>query len=278
MLFPEIDLPAALQRLAEAEARFVAYLESDERQQMLMLLKQEEMSEEINTLRTEMRTEIGGLRSEMRTEISNLRSNQNVMQGDIKGLKTDVAELKTDMVEVKSDVAELKTDMVEVKSDVRRLNRKVDKMGTDVGTLKGKVFELDYQLKAAAIFGPFLRRGRNMSQDIADALEEAEDNGVVTNQEFIAVMAADLLWGGKIRRQQRQVVLVLEASWLAELHDVERAVARADIVRRIGFDAIPVISGVEWRDDAQQVATENQAVIAWNGRIDATSWKNAVAL
>ena len=119
-----------------------------------------------------------------------------------------------------ADIAVLKTDVAETKQRVTWVER-------DVATLKGKSYEHDYRLKANAIFGRFIRRGKDRTEDMADLMHEAVTTGQISEKELTEVLAADLLWGGKTRQDRKEIVVVLEASWRAEISDVERAQKRA---------------------------------------------------
>ena len=157
--------------------------------------------------------------------------------------------------------------------------------------LKDSTFEQKYRDKAASIFGWYVKRGRDLTNEIADRMQDAEAAGQISEQEFIQVLAADLLWGGQLRKpalsiaagadgetqKAGQVVLVVESSWLAEVTDVERAVARATVLRKIGLMALPVVAGREWTQEAIAAAHEQGAVTASDGRVDKASWQNALA-
>jgi uncharacterized protein YdcH (DUF465 family) len=160
--------------------------------------------------------------------------------------------METDVAEIKADVAELKTDVVELKTDMK-----------------------DYRDKAISIFGRYLQRGRDVTSEVADQLRTAEDAGKITEQEFDQVLATDLLWEGQLRRTEDKVILVIETSWLAEIADVERAVTRANILRRIGLRALPVVAGREWTEEANEAAREQKVVMTTNGLVDKTSWQDA---
>ncbi|MFN8494378.1 MAG: hypothetical protein U0350_42655 [Caldilineaceae bacterium] len=86
---------------------------------------------------------------------------------------------------------------------------------------------------------------------------------------------ADLLWTGEERQTKRPLILVMEASWLAETNDVERAATRAAILRRIGLNALAVVGGEEWTDAARQEARREGVVTTTNGAIDPESWQFA---
>ena len=210
--------------------------------------------------------------------IERLLAEQSKQSADIAVLKTDVAVLKTDVAVLKTDVAVLKTDVAVLKTDVAETKQRVTRMGRDVADLKGKSYEHDYLLKAKAIFGRFIRRGRDRTDDMADLMHDAVAAGQISEKELTQVLAADLLWGGKTRQDDKEVVLVLEASWRAEVTDVERAQQRAATLRRIGVYAVAVVAGSEWDEQALSLANSLAVVTAANGTVDGDSWRKAAQM
>jgi hypothetical protein len=163
-----------------------------------------------------------------------------------------------------------------VESDVTGLKVDVGRLRTDVGGLKGITHELNYRDKAVSIFGRYLKRGHNATHEVADRLQAAVEAGDISEQEFGQVLAADLLWGGQAREAEGEVILVVEASWMAEVSDVERAAARAGILRKIGLVALPVVAGREWTPEALEAARQAKAVVTTDGSVDAESWRSGL--
>lgn len=156
-----------------------------------------------------------------------------------------------------------------------QLRRELNELKTDVRKLKGKAQEQTYHNKADAIFGRYLRNGRKAASQIADALYDSLEKGQVSDAEITQVLAADLLWIGEERQTKLPLILVMEASWLAEVNDVERAATRAAILRRIGLNALAVVGGEEWTDAARAEARREGVVTTTNGSIDPESWQAA---
>lgn len=155
------------------------------------------------------------------------------------------------------------------------LDGRVEKLQTDVASLKGASYERKFRDDGAGIFGRFVRRGRNAKNHVADLLYDAEAAGQITESELTQVLATDLLWQGKFRHSQDELILVLETSWLAELSDVERAVTRAAILRKMGLTALPAVSGKEWLDEATTLATEQCVIQVINLQVEADTWTAA---
>lgn len=181
----------------------------------------------------------------------------------LKRLEMTVERLAIGQDQLRRDVDELKQDFKEMKIDVRKL--------------KGKAQEQTYYNKADAIFGRYLRNGRKAASQIADLLYDSLEKGQVSDAEITQVLAADLLWTGEERQTKRPLMLVMEASWLAETNDVERAATRAAILRRIGLNALAVVGGEEWTDAAREQARREGVVTTTNGSIDPESWQAARA-
>lgn len=174
--------------------------------------------------------------------------------------------LPTDwMAKVDSRLDRLEQDIGALKQDVGTLKR-------DVGTLKGKVLGVDYRTKAASIFGMLVRNGREASEFVSGKLEEAEGRGILSSQEADFVMAADLLWMGAMRRGKfagELIVFVGEASWTIGRGDLERAVRKAEILRRAGVWAVPFVSGSEWESEELRVeAMEKKVLCILDGKIE----------
>ena len=115
-----------------------------------------------------------------------------------------------------------------------------------------------------------------MKSEIAELLHDAVDEGSISISKLRQVLAADLLWTGKERLSKEQIILAVEAFWLAEQSDVERAVTRANILRRIGLRAVPVVAAREWALGIADMAHAEGAATTSNGRMDNASWSSAL--
>ncbi len=190
------------------------------------------------------------------------------LTGRVSNIETDVAVLKDDVAVLKEDVAVLKKDVAVLKTDMAQVKH-------DVAHLKGFNYESRFIQRADSIFGRFMRRGRNAKNEIGNLLEEAEDNGIITEREHDHVLVLDLLWGGKQKRTKADIVLAIEVSWRAEQTDIERAVARAEVLRKMDLTALPVVAGLVWDDDMIYLARQRNVVMAIDMTIDDASWQNA---
>jgi len=150
-------------------------------------------------------------------------------------------------------------------------------MRLDIGALKGSTKERFYRDRAAAIFGRLLAAGQDATQKVIRQLRAAQQANRVSAEEYQSVLNADLLWSGKLWDTGEEVVLVLEASWKVHESDVERAVQRAEVLRRTGLKALPVTAGEEWPQQVGALALREGVVITQDGRVDDASWQAALA-
>jgi len=162
--------------------------------------------------------------------------------------KFDRLEKKVDRLE--EDFSKLKDDVGKLTNRVDRLEKKVDRLEKDAAYLKGSDRERWYRDRAHAIFGRVILKGRPFEEKAAEILWEACKKGQISKEERDEVLSADLLWSGE--REGEFVVLVVEVSFTISQDDVERAKKRAEILRKLGIFAIPVVGGIEFGEDIKR--------------------------
>ena len=212
--------------------------------------------------RLEIRTEVGF--NETEAAMAEVKASQ----------EAGFAEAKAAMAEVK---VSQEAGFAKATTEREALKRDLGQTKQDVGVLKGLAHEQFYQNRAEAIFGHYLRRGRNVTEWVADQLQTAQEAGQVSAEEYTSVLSADLLWAGQLRTTKDEVILVLEASWLVESNDIDQAVARAGVLRRLGVKALPVVAGREWDSRMTEAALAQGVVVITNGRVARDSWQAALA-
>jgi hypothetical protein len=141
------------------------------------------------------------------------------------------------------EVGLLKKDVDTLKKDVDTLKRDVATLKKDVAYLKGSDRERWYRDKAHAVFGRLVLKGKPFEEKAVEILWDAYKRGQISKEERDEVLSSDLLWSGE--RDGKFVVLVVEVSFTISQYDVERAKKRAEILRKLGILAIPVVGGVE---------------------------------
>jgi hypothetical protein len=183
--------------------------------------------------------------------------------------------------------AEAAADRQRIWENIERLTERMERgfaeaaadremMKRDIGVLKGSTKEGFYRDRAAAIFGRLLKAGQDATEEVVQRLRAAKQADRVSAEEYQSVLNADLLWSGRLWETGEEVILVLEASWKVHESDVERAVQRAEVLRRAGQKALPVTAGEEWPQQVEALALREGVVIAQDGRVDDASWQAAL--
>jgi len=150
---------------------------------------------------------------------------------------------------------------------------RLGRMERDLAALKGDNYESNFERKADAIFGGILKRGRNSRQEVIAQLDQAEEIGQLSEREYTQVLAADLLWNGRLKQQAINLTLVVEVSWFAEEHDLNRASQRSEILRSVGLSAIGVVAAREWTETMRTEAQQRNLLIVDEYKIDNDSWQ-----
>ena len=135
------------------------------------------------------------------------------------------------LTRVESDISEIKTDVAVLK--------------TDVASLKGAELERTFRERPYVYLSRFARRIRLVSDsELAILIEGALDQKRLTEDEAEDLKRLDAIAKGKHKVQNYDVYLAVEASSVADEHDLERAQRRAKLLEKAtGIPAFPVIAG-----------------------------------
>ena len=135
-----------------------------------------------------------------------------------------------------------------------------------VGNMKGKMLELTYSDKAGAYLGRLLRRVKVIPvHTLEDTLETH-----LSPAEFNDVLLLDLLVRGTPRYHPElsEIWLAVEISSVIDRKDVNRVLRRTELLRKAGYQVIPVVAGEETTQGTQEAASTNAVVVLQNGTID----------
>jgi outer membrane murein-binding lipoprotein Lpp len=173
-------------------------------------------------------------------------------------LATRLDTLAARMDELTAQVQALASRMDELTAQVRALASRMDdltgridtltaRLGDVIGRLgsaEGEVLELRYARRAPAYFSRLARRLRVIEpSDLADLLDDAVDDGRLTEAERQKVLLADLVVSGRRREDQADIYLLVEVSAGIGHADVERAAEHAAILLKLGRSVQPVVGG-----------------------------------
>ena len=185
------------------------------------------------------------------TEVANRRF--AALESDVAELKSDVAELKSDVAELKTDVAELKRDVSEIRGDIVGIKGELNRHSGELGNLRGAEYERKIGNNINSIVAQHLGirrvnvlKGFNAPgvMPYFDLLDDAEDRGVIDQQQRFDAGSIDFAVQGIKRPEQSTIYLALEVSITVADNDIERAEDRAHILSlATGSPTLPVVIG-----------------------------------
>ena len=169
---------------------------------------------------------------------------------DVSELKEGQARLEGDVSELKEGQARLEERQDRLEAGQARLEQGQQRMGGELSNLSGSQFqrhvtEIGRRLVRRNMGFPNVRLlhadmafGQRMADDIA---EEAENAGRITQDEGDDLVMADIIFIADDEAGQ-PVQVLLEVSLTVQLHDIERAEARARILEKA--NGIRTLAGV----------------------------------
>lgn len=166
------------------------------------------------------------------------------------------------LAEAHRQLAEVVRELVE---SHKRLVERVDRLTDTVGDIKGRVLERTYHDKAAAYFGPLLRRLRvGDPYTLEDRLQPP-----LSDEEFYDLLPVDLLIRGHPRGwpEAPELWLAVEVSAVVDQGDVERAERRAVVLRRAGYLAGPMVAGDRLTQGAQEQVHRRRIAVIQDGMV-----------
>jgi predicted nuclease with TOPRIM domain len=265
LLVPEIvvflpDLKLIAERQAALEERLTRELSA--------------VWEAINALRTEV--------AELRQEVRSVAERQERMEKRLDQIeqRQEQMEQRMERMEQRQERMEERQDRMEQRQD--RMERRLQRLETDVGHLKGTVKEITYRTNFLGYFGFWVLSAEDPWRRLWEKIEEALQEGMLTQDELTDLRSADLLWLGVLRRGKfagQEVLIVAEFSWTVQREDVERALRRASLARKAGFWSLPLVAGTEWESaELKNEAIAKGVVCVENGRVDPLDWDTILTL
>lgn len=139
-------------------------------------------------------------------------------------------------------------------------------VNNDLAYLKGSDRERYYRDKASALFGRIVDQGHDPTEEVIKRLRKAFEAGQITRDEFDNLTEADVLWMGEYKGVS--VLLVCEVSFTIGREDIERAVERMQIARKVGYRAVPIVAGASIPDELIKHAYDFNVIVMTDGRLD----------
>jgi len=179
--------------------------------------------------------------ADIRQNSADIRQNsQDIRQNsqDIKALTEVVAAMDQRMVAMDQRMVAMVEEMVS-------MNRRLVSLDGRLGALKGDVDEAKWTRNAEGRFGRRLNRTRVVTPRELGEFNTALDDGRISDDEAAAVRELDIILEGVEGKalERRPALLAVEVSTTIEGNDVSRAIARAEVLRRCGYNAYAAVAG-----------------------------------
>ena len=166
-------------------------------------------------------------------------------------LKVTTEELKVTTEGLKVTTESLQRDMIEVKGRLNNIEGKLD-------NALGSNYELKVLKSIGAVVGSSFRRvkvqkGLSVSPnpEFMEMLEDAEDRGVITEEQYIQIQRSDLILTGRRKSDGADVYIAAEISITLGDSDITRAAQRAEILASVvGQPSMSAVIGA-YADDAR---------------------------
>lgn len=201
---------------------------------------------------------VDDLAAQMQGLVSQVRDLTSQMQA----LARRVDELTERLERLTARVDELAAAQLQTERAILTLTERVDRhttllqrIGNDLARLKGRDVEALLR-ERPMLFSEIIESPEPLAPGAASAwLEALVQSNRLTRGEGKQVSRADLFVRG--RRDRQEGHLVVEVSWTIEPHNVVRARDRAQLLRRAGAPAWPVVAGYELTAEAAAAAERN---------------------
>ena len=142
--------------------------------------------------------------------------------------------------------------LAQLGATVEALGDKVDRLAETVIGLRdrldedtGALYEIRFDRKAPSLFGRWLRRPTVVTLNDLTKVDAAETAGELSGEEAEALRELDLIVAGRDKDEagMPETLLAVEISRTLDIGNIDRAVARAALLTRVGYRARPAVGG-----------------------------------
>ena len=173
------------------------------------------------------------------------------------------AEMRAGFARVDERFAQVDEQFAEVRAEQQRQAAEQRHQANDIAKLKGFVLELIFDRRAPAVFGRYWRRVKVVPA--TEICELAESIQPLTPEEEESLYRADAYVMGVRKSDGREIIGVVEVSWMVDIGDVERAQRRAEVLTKRGLLAVPIVAGGEATQTAEQAAQQGACALLLDG-------------
>jgi len=262
----------AVQRLAEAQQRAEERLSRlEETVQRLVEAQQRTEATVAGLVEAQQRAE--ERLSRLEETVQRLEERLSRLEETVQRLVEAQQRAEERLSRLEETVQRLAEAQQRTEEELRQLAEAQRYMAHDLARIRGDHLELVYERKAYAYFGPLLRRVRAVSPvELEDEMEAR-----LAAWEFRDWLRLDLLIHGRPRHLEEapEIWLAVEVSAVVDSHDVDRALQRADYMRRAGYLAIPTVAGERLTKGAEKAIEMHHVLAVTDGKI--MRWEEALS-
>ncbi len=138
---------------------------------------------------------------------------------------------------------------------LQEVKKKLDK---DVWVLKGMWLEMKVKKNIPSFFSEYLLNAKAVGSDkISKALSLAVEKGIISKEERKDVFRLDLIVEGTLLSTEENVFVAVEVSYTISEPDVQRAVRRAEILKKaMDRRVLPAVVGCRTSKNARKLITK----------------------
>jgi uncharacterized coiled-coil protein SlyX len=172
------------------------------------------------------------------------------------------------LTRLEQSIAELVKIVQQHEERLDMLTERVDRIEIRLAKVDGRTLELEYERKAGGFFGRILKNPQVVN--LGDWEEKLSPP--LTEEEFAEIWRTDLILRGELRttskdHPKREAWLAIEISVLVDIEDVERAVRRAELLRKANLLALPAVAGEDITERSLQMAEGRGVILVKDGSI-----------
>ncbi len=216
-------------------------LTSDERSRFLASLREDaEFREEVR--RQVLTAELLHLPERFAAFVEEMHAFVEEMHAFVEEMHAFVEEMHAFVDEMHAFVEEMHAFVEEMHASVAATNWRLDRLEIDSGKTRGMILEIRIFNNPGYYLSKHARRVKVV--DLDDLLDHVGIHDM-SDEQYDILARTDLFARGVSKHNQEPVLLVVEATWRVHSRDVDRQVARCEILRNHNIPAVAVIFSVE---------------------------------
>ena len=209
-------------------------------------------------------TNLEGRFTNLEGRFSNLEDRFSNLEGTVGNLQVTVENMQGAIGTTQGTIGTMQGTIGTMQGTIGNIQGTVGTMQGTIGNIQGTIYEQKIGNNIASIVRQHLGirsvrilKGYKTSDEMTfhDLIDEAEDQGVISEQERIDAGNTDIVLQGQRHPDLSTMYVVLEVSVTVAENDINRAAARAGVLQKATGEAtIPAVIGAHMDDIRQELA------------------------